>query len=113
MSFTSVVWDGSQALELPDGGSLRLHGTAKFAETVRVCGRRGGERITLPGRSHSHVLKHVLQELGVPPWRRDRLPLLFGAGGDLLAAGDVAISASMAVWLQANAARLTHTPGSD
>ena len=25
--------------------------------------RGGGERITLPGRSHSHALKHVLQEL--------------------------------------------------
>jgi tRNA(Ile)-lysidine synthase len=109
----SADWDGAQPLQLPDGGSLRLHGAATFAQTVRVCGRRGGERITLPGRRHSHSLKHVLQAFDVPPWRRDRLPLLFDADGQLLAAGDVVISASMATWLQARAARLDHTPGSD
>ena len=106
-------WDGAQALQLPDGGSLRLLGAASFTHTVRVCGRRGGERITLPGRGHSHALKHVLQDLDVPPWRRHRLPLLFDADGDLLAAGDIAVSASMATWLQVNASRLAHSPGSD
>ncbi len=39
--------------------------------------RRGGERIQLPGRQHTHSLKKILQEKAVPPWLRDRLPLLF------------------------------------
>jgi tRNA(Ile)-lysidine synthase len=109
----STPWDGAQALELPDGGSLRLQGASNFAQSLLVRGRRGGERMTLPGRTHSHALKHVLQDLDVPPWRRDRLPLLFDAEGDLLAAGNVVLSASMATWLQANAAHLAHSPGSD
>ena len=68
---------------------------------MRVHARRGGERIVLPGRSHSHLLKHVLQERGVPPWRRAHLPLLSAADGQLLAAGDVAWSAGLARWLHA------------
>lgn len=108
-----ALWDGGQALRLPDGGSLRLHGASRFAHPLLVRGRHGGERITLPGRAHSHTLKHVLQELDVPPWRRDRLPLLFDTAGELLAAGDVVVSAALATWLQANAARLAHRPGSD
>ena len=109
----STEWDGAQALQLPDGGSLRLQGASNFGQSLLVRGRHGGERITLPGRSHSHALKHVLQDLDLPPWRRDRLPLLFTADGELLAAGDVVVSATMATWLQANAAHIAHDPGSD
>ena len=51
--------------------------------------RLGGERIDLPFRSHSHALKHVLQEHSMPPWDRQRLPLLLDpADGTVLAAGD-------------------------
>ena len=62
---------------------------------LAVCGRRGGERITLPGRAHSHALKKVLQEQGVPSWERERLPLVFADDGELLAAGDRVISARL------------------
>ena len=48
------------------------------APLQRAC-RAGGERIVLPGRTHSHALKHVLQDRGLPPWQRARLPLLFDA----------------------------------
>jgi tRNA(Ile)-lysidine synthase len=51
---------------------------------LQVRFRRGGERITLPGRRHSHSLKKLLQERGVPPWLRERLPLIY-AGQRLLA----------------------------
>ncbi len=60
-----------------------------------VRARQGGERITLPGRDHSHSLKHVLQTLAVPPWERERLPLLFAEDGQLLAAGDLVLSARL------------------
>ena len=65
--------------------------TAFRRDRCCVGARQGGERITLPGRAHSHALKHVLQDLGVPPWLRERLPLLSTREGELLAAGDVVV----------------------
>ena len=59
----------------------------------------------LPGRAHTHALKHVLQDEAVPPWLRDRLPLL-SRGNTLLAAGDRIVSFEMAEWLSTHAARL-------
>ncbi len=109
----TVEWDGRQPLQLPDGGSLYLHGAPAFDAPVRVRARQGGERIILPGRTHSHSLKHVLQDCGVPPWQRAQLPLLFAAVGGLLAAGDSIISAAMATWLHERAARLQHVAVDD
>ncbi len=48
--------------------------------------RRGGERCRLPGRG-SRDLRRLFQELDLPPWERDRLPLL-RVGGQLAAVGD-------------------------
>ena len=77
-----------------------------FDMLVQVHARRGGERITLPGRGHSHALKHVLQDLGIPPWVRERLPLLSDAEGSLLAAADIAYSAAFDDWLRERGVRL-------
>jgi len=63
---------------------------------LRVTARHGGERIHLPGRSHSHALKHVLQALDLPPWQRRHLPLLRDQAGQVLAAGDRIHSADFA-----------------
>ena len=81
-----------------------------FATPLRVHARRGGERIRLPGRTHTHALKHVLQDLQVPAWERTRLPLLSDAGGTLLAAGDLVLSADFDAWLRENGARLGWQP---
>jgi tRNA(Ile)-lysidine synthase len=74
--------------------------------SLRVHARRGGERISLPRRSHTHALKHVLQDREVPPWRRERLPLLSDASGRIIAAGDIAFDAGFAAWLEMQGARL-------
>lgn len=103
-------WDGRVPLALPGGGVLRLQGAGGFDAPLHVRARRGGERIALPGRSHHHALKHVLQALGVPPWERERLPLLEGADGMLLAAADRAVAAPLQAWLDARGARLAWTP---
>jgi tRNA(Ile)-lysidine synthase len=103
-------WDGSGPLPLPDGGTLALEGAARFDSTLRVRARIGGERIVLPRRTHSHALKHVLQERGLPPWERARLPLLFAADGVLLAAGTDILAAPFADWLSRHGARLHETP---
>ena len=99
-------WDGREPVRLPDGALLSLEGAGHFDASLLLGARRGGERITLPGRGHSHALKHVLQALGVPPWLRERLPLLSSPQGELLAAGDVVYSAHFDAWLRANDARL-------
>jgi len=50
--------------------------------TVRF--RQGGEKLKPAGSLHTRELKQLLQEWGVPPWQRDRVPLLYY--GDELAA---------------------------
>ncbi|MCW5581400.1 MAG: tRNA lysidine(34) synthetase TilS, partial [Luteimonas sp.] len=107
------AWRGDTPFALPGGGTLRFTGTptarddpASVAPPFVVHARVGGERIRLPGRRHGHALKHVLQDLGVPPWIRARLPLLSGTDGQLLAAGDLAFSADFDAWLRAGARRL-------
>ena len=104
----SQQWDGRQPLQLPNGDSLRLIGVDAFEAPVHVHARQGGERIVLPKRIHSHALKHVLQAAGMPPWQRQRLPLL-SAGSTLLAAGDSVVSAQLHAWLQAYGAQLQWT----
>lgn len=99
-------WNGEDTLALPDGGTLALEGNgAPFAAPLRVSARRGGEHIALPGRSHRHALKDVLQSLGIPPWERRQLPLLW-QGDALWAAGDVVLSAECDAWLRTAGRRL-------
>lgn len=99
-------WDGAQTLGLPGGDTLSLHGAQALPWPVQVCARSGGERITLPGREHSHSLKHVLQEFGIPPWEREVLPLLRDEEGGLLAVADLVYSARFDAWLREHGARL-------
>jgi len=87
-------WDGRAPLQLP-GGELAIAGREGLPEDLlplRVGPRRGGERIRLPGRGHSHALKDCLLQAGVPPWRRRHIPLLHAPDGELLAAGDAVLS---------------------
>ncbi len=53
-------------------------------EGLRVAFRSGGESCRPAGRAHGRPLKKWLQEMNVPPWLRDRLPLLY-ADHELLA----------------------------
>jgi tRNA(Ile)-lysidine synthase len=105
----ATAWDGCTPLALPGGGVLRLEGADRFDAPLRARARHGGERIALPGRSHHHALKHVLQDLGLPPWERERLPLLEDGDGQLLAAGDRVVAAPLQAWLDARGARLAWT----
>ncbi len=92
----SMPWDGTWPLPLPSVGlQLRLSpAQGRGLARVRVNGaiynvrfRQGGEICQLPGRPHHHKLKNLLQEAGVPPWERARLPLLF-VNDELAAIGD-------------------------
>lgn len=105
----TTAWDGRAPLSLPTGDTLALEGATGFDAPLRVHARRGGERLRLPGRMHSHTLKHLLQDAAIPPWQRDRLPLLSAPDGTLLAAGDTLLAAPLAQWLAARDARLAWT----
>jgi len=50
--------------------------------------RQGGERCQPAGRIGSHPLKKLFQEYQVPPWLRDRVPLIY-CGAQLVAVGDL------------------------
>lgn len=102
----SCPWDGRQPLILPNGDTWALAGAGAFPSPLLAHARRGGERIVLPGRIHHRTLKHVLQELGIAPWKRARMPLLSAADGALLAAGDRIHSAGFGEWLESQDARL-------
>ncbi|ACL72264.1 tRNA(Ile)-lysidine synthetase [Thioalkalivibrio sulfidiphilus HL-EbGr7] len=75
-------WDGRSALEIPSlgvtlsGDWLASQGVSLApGETFTVAFRLGGE--TLRVRDRTRDLKKLMQERGVPPWLRDRLPLVF------------------------------------
>ena len=55
--------------------------------------REGGERFRPLGRQHSRPLKKWLQEAGVAPWLRARIPLLYREDA-LVAVGDLWVSAA-------------------
>jgi len=76
---------GWPPLELPGVGWLRMEETvgaglraeALAGDGLLVRFRQGGERFRPVGRAHGQELKKLLQEAGVPPWERERLPLLY------------------------------------
>jgi len=102
----SADWSGEAPLALPTGDTLALEPPTRFDAPLRVHARQGGERLVLPGRSHHTELKHALQDLGVPPWERARLPLLSAQDGTLLAAADLVLSGQFTDWLPTHATRL-------
>ncbi len=87
-----VLWGGVAPLVLPRGGRLHWHGDAPFP--VRVRYRTGGERIRLPGQDMHHSVKKLLSTR-VPPWQRVALPYVYNEQHELLAVGDVLISAQL------------------
>jgi tRNA(Ile)-lysidine synthase len=87
-----VEWRPERLLTVAGLGELRataVGGAGLRADReYRVRNRRGGERCRPLGRAHSQTLKKLLQEYAVPPWLRDRLPLVY-CGDELAAVGDL------------------------
>lgn len=80
-----LSWDGQGSLVIPGLGALSLEritgqGIAESFLNNQSCEirfRQGGEQLRPVGREGHHALKKLFQEAGVPPWQRDRIPLLY------------------------------------
>ena len=93
----SLIWDTQLPVALSGAGELlpkRVAGRGlklnKFKQ-LRICYRQGGEICRPHGRGGSRKLKKLLQELAVPYWLRDRVPLLY-VGEELVAVADLVIA---------------------
>jgi tRNA(Ile)-lysidine synthase len=87
-----VEWHAQKQIRLPEfGGVLHMAASssggisqAKLRSAlVTVRARTGGERLQPDARRPRRTLKNLFQTLAIPPWCRDRLPLLW-CGGDLV-----------------------------
>lgn len=88
-----LAWDVCRQAALPCAdGVLSAHEQVGagvkadlcYSAPVTVRFRQGGERCQPAGTDCSRTLKNLFQEMGVPPWMRGRIPLVYV--GDRLAA---------------------------
>ena len=98
-----IAWDPGGLLELPHGAlaatsargrGLSVDRCARARVEVRF--RHGGERFQPAGRRHCAALKKLLQTSAVPPWLRDRIPLVY-VDGELAAVAGMWVGEAYAV----------------
>jgi tRNA(Ile)-lysidine synthase len=98
-----MAWDPQRVLELPlgrleagleEGRGLDMERCRRARLEVRF--RQGGERFRPAGRGHSTALKKLLQASAVPPWLRDRVPLIY-VGDELAAVAGLWVAEGFAV----------------
>jgi tRNA(Ile)-lysidine synthase len=88
-AFGPIDWNGERKIEIPAlGGALHFRrvrgkGIDASGRSFHVRLRAGGERLQPDARRPRRTLKNLFQEAGVPPWERDRLPLIV-CGADLV-----------------------------
>lgn len=97
----ALPWNGESELDWPALG-VRLHfaevsGAGIGAEKLRRAPvtlrlRSGGETLRPHPNAAKRSLKNLLQEHGVPPWQRERLPLVY-CGDELVCVVGVAVAA--------------------
>ena len=96
-----LSWHGGEELDWPalnvrlhfdrrQGAGISLAKLQHAPVTLRL--RQGGETLRPHPNAATRTLKNLLQEQHIPPWQRDRLPLLF-CGDELVYAAGVAIAA--------------------
>lgn len=107
----TAQWSLHEPLPLPAGcGRLWAFFDGEPAAAVEVRFRRGGERFVDRRGGGTRTLKTFLQEARVPPWLRQRLPLVF-CGGRLVAIADYWLDPGLEGRLAVTALRLVWRPG--
>ncbi len=74
-----------KSMPLPAGGSISVESDCGKGIDAQLLAqgswhiryRQGGERIKPAGHPHTRTLKQLLQENAVPPWVRERMPLVY------------------------------------
>jgi len=77
LEWQPCIGRGIKASLITDGLSLRF--------------RQGGERIKPQGSQHHRSVKHLFQQWAIPPWQRERIPLIF-KNNEMVAITDYCVS---------------------
>ena len=92
----TVRWQGEAAVRVPAAGVSvrmdRVNGAGLRRSVLEACEvtlgvRSGGERLRLHEGGPRRSLKNLLQEHAIPPWQRERLPLMWCDGRLVWVAG--------------------------
>ena len=81
-----LPWAGGQVRFVPATGAGLRHSLLVAAD-VWLALRQGGERLQRDARRPRRTVRNLLREAAIPPWERDRLPLLWCAGQLVWVAG--------------------------
>ncbi|MFT5426901.1 MAG: tRNA(Ile)-lysidine synthase [Gammaproteobacteria bacterium] len=87
-NFEGTLKLASGFLKAVSSKGVGIKRTMISSDNVEIKYRQGGEQIKLSGRNHTHELKKLMQEEGVLPWFRDRIPLIFYRN-ELIAVADL------------------------
>lgn len=98
---TPLPWNGESGVDWPalavrlsfvetQGAGIGAEKLRRAPVTLRL--RSGGETLRPHPNAARRSLKNLLQEHGVPPWRRERLPLVY-CGEELVCVVGVAVAA--------------------
>ncbi|MDP1872474.1 MAG: tRNA lysidine(34) synthetase TilS [Gallionella sp.] len=83
--------NASVAFQYTEGQGISLLKLQSAQVTLRQ--RQGGESLRTQSAGSTRTLKNLFQECGIPPWQRERLPLLY-CGDHLVCVPGVAIAAA-------------------
>jgi len=97
-----LAWNGEAKLEWPalntllsfkysQGSGISMEKLKGFPVTLRL--RQGGETMRLGENASNRTLKNLMQEQRIPPWQRDRMPLMF-CGDKLVSVPSVGVAAA-------------------
>ncbi len=94
-SDSHINWDLRTQLSIHGSGTLTASPVQGRGLSAALLGqkdlyvgfRKGGERVRPARRGHEHELKKLFQEAAIPPWQRERTPILFQGGRIVAVAG--------------------------
>jgi len=93
----SMQWNGEPSLQLPDGNHLHFKhvigegiAISRIKGALHITNRKESGSLRLSDKRPKRSLKNLWQEAGIPPWERDRTPLIWH-GNELVAIPGLAI----------------------
>ena len=79
-----LVWNGESELTLPNGSKLEFKQVTGAGlafklgiNKLRITNRQGGERFKPNAARPTRTLKYLMQEAHIPPWQREKMPLIY------------------------------------